>query len=360
MKALLKTGCHRGLVLCDVPDPTIGKDDVLVRVLRTGICGTDLHIHDWDAWAQRAVRASVIVGHEFVGEVVEVGAAVEAIRIGDIVGGEGHLVCGHCRNCAAGRRHLCSNARLLGVQRDGAFAEYLCLPASNVWVHRAPIDLDVAAIFDPFGNAVHTALSFPVVGEDVLITGAGPIGLMAAAVASHAGAGSITITDVAEARLGLARKLGFAVTVNVGHASLETVRRDSAIDDGFGVGMEMSGAPSALQAMIANMRHGGSIALLGLPSTEGTLDVSEVIRRMLTIRGIYGREIFGTWHTMTALLHNGVDISGVLTHRVRYGDYEDAFDIVRRGQCGKVLLDWVGGGAIDLAGERAAQPVAAE
>jgi threonine 3-dehydrogenase len=357
VKALMKVGAERGLVLRDVPEPVPGRDEVLIRVLRTGICGTDLHIVEWDAWAQRMVRAPLIVGHEFVGEVVGVGAEVEGIPIGAIVGGEGHLVCGRCRNCAAGRRHLCSSSRLLGVQRDGAFAEFVCLPAGNVWVHRTPIDLNIAAIFDPFGNAVHTALSFPVVGEDVLITGAGPIGMMAALVASHAGADRIVITDVSEPRLQLAQDLGVAVAVNVDHLSLETVRHDLGIDGGFGVGMEMSGSPSALDAMIANMRHGGSIALLGLPYGEHALDVGTVIHRMLTIRGICGRKIFDTWHTMTVLLQSGMDLRPVVTHRLPYSDYELAFDVVRRGECGKVLLDWAGVDAAELSGQRA-EPLA--
>ncbi len=340
MKALVKVAAQPGLALSDVPEPVAGRDEVLVRVLRTGICGTDLHIAAWDAWAQRSVRAPLVVGHEFVGEIVEVGAGVEEVRPGDVVGAEGHIVCRRCRNCRAGRGHLCHAPQGLGVQRNGVFAEYAALPASSIWVHRGSVDLDVAAIFDPFGNAVHSALSFPVVGEDVLVTGAGPIGLMAAMVARHAGARRVVITDVNEARLHLARRVGVTRAVNVTQDSLEAVRRELGVEDGFGVGLEMSGAAPALRSMVANMAHGGSIALLGLPHGEQPLDLTEVIQRMLTIRGIYGREIFRTWQIMSELVGDGLDIGRVITHRLPYQDYQTALDLAGRAEAGKVILQW--------------------
>jgi threonine 3-dehydrogenase len=340
VKALVKVAQGPGLELTDVPDPEPGPGDVLIRVLRTGICGTDLHIESWDDWAAGTIDVPLVVGHEFVGEVVEVGAAVTKVKVGDRVSGEGHLICGMCRNCKAGRRHLCANTVGLGVHTDGAFAQYAVLPEQNAWVHTHPVDLDVAAIFDPFGNAVHTALSFPVLGEDVLITGAGPIGLMAAAVAKHAGARHVVITDVSEPRLELARKIGVDLALNVATTKIADVYDQLRMSEGFDVGMEMSGQPSALRDMIANMTHGGRIAMLGLPATEIPIDWSHVVLKMLTIKGIYGREMFETWYAMSVLLQAGLDISPVITHRFPYTDHATAFATARDGRCGKVILDW--------------------
>jgi threonine 3-dehydrogenase len=316
---------------------------VVLRVLRTGICGTDLHIDSWDDWAARTIRSPLVVGHEFVGEVVEVGAAVTKVSVGDLASGEGHLICGTCRNCKAGRRHLCANTRGFGVHTDGAFAQYAVLPEQNTWVHNHPVDLDIAAIFDPFGNAVHTALTFPVFGEDVLITGAGPIGLMAAAVAKHAGARHVVITDVSEHRLELARKIGVDLALDVSERAIGDVYGELAMSEGFDVGMEMSGQPSALREMIANMTHGGRIAMLGLPAEEIAVDWSAVVLKMLTVKGIYGREMFETWYAMSVLLQAGLDLSPVITHRFAYPDFAKAFATARSGRCGKVILDWTEG-----------------
>ncbi|TGA95892.1 L-threonine 3-dehydrogenase [Streptomyces sp. MZ04] len=340
MKALVKEKAEPGLRLMDVPEPVIGHGDVLIKVLRTGICGTDLHIRAWDGWAQQAIAAPLVVGHEFVGEVVQTGRDVADITIGDRVSGEGHLVCGKCRNCQAGRRHLCRATVGLGVGRDGAFAEYVALPAGNVWVHRVPVDLDVAAIFDPFGNAVHTALSFPLVGEDVLITGAGPIGLMAAAVARHAGARNVVITDVSEERLDLARKVGASLALNVAKSSIADGQRELGLREGFDVGLEMSGNPVAMRDMLANMTHGGKIAMLGLPSDEFAVDWSRIVTSMITIKGIYGREMFETWYSMSVLLEGGLDLAPVITGRYSHRDFEAAFDDAASGRGGKVILDW--------------------
>jgi len=342
MKALVKVAAGPGLELTDVPDPTPGPTDVLVRVLRTGICGTDLHIDSWDDWAAANIKAPLTLGHEFVGEVVETGAGVTGVKVGDLVSGEGHLVCGTCRNCKAGRRHLCANTRGLGVHSNGAFAQYVVLPEQNAWVHRTAVDLDVAAIFDPFGNAVHTALSFPVIGEDVIITGAGPIGIMAAAVAKHAGARNVVITDVSEHRLDLARKVGVDLAVNVAEKTIEQAQQELGMAEGFDVGMEMSGKPSALQSMIANMAHGGRIAMLGLPAEEFPVDWSSVVLKMLHIKGIYGREMFETWYSMTVLLQRGLDLAPVITHRYDHTQHAEAFATAREGKCGKVILDWTG------------------
>ncbi|MGH3864508.1 L-threonine 3-dehydrogenase [Actinokineospora sp.] len=340
MKALVKVAPGPGLELVDVPDPKPGPGDILLRVLRTGICGTDLHIDTWDEWAAKTIKAPLTLGHEFVGEVVEIGAAVTKVKVGDLVSGEGHLVCGTCRNCRAGRRHLCANTIGLGVHTNGAFAEYAVLPESNAWVHNHQIDLDVAAIFDPFGNAVHTALSFPVLGEDVLITGAGPIGLMAAAVAKHAGARHVVITDISEARLELARKIGVNVALDVSSTPVSAVYGELNMTEGFDVGMEMSGQPSALREMIGNMTHGGRIAMLGLPAKEIAIDWSAVVLKMLTIKGIYGREMFETWYAMSVLLQAGLDLSPVITHRFHHTEHKAAFDTARGGKCGKVIMDW--------------------
>ncbi|MFD9741697.1 L-threonine 3-dehydrogenase [Umezawaea sp. NPDC059074] len=340
MKALVKVAAGPGLELVDVPDPVAGPGDVVVKVLRTGICGTDLHIDSWDDWAARNVKAPLVLGHEFVGEVIEIGVAVTGVRVGDLVSGEGHLVCGTCRNCKAGRRHLCANTRGLGVHVDGAFAQYAVLPQENAWVHRNKVDLDVAAIFDPFGNAVHTALSFPVIGEDVLITGAGPIGIMAAAVAKHAGARNVVITDVSEHRLDLARKVGVDLALNVATATIADAQAELGMSEGFDVGMEMSGKPIAMQDMIANMAHGGRIAMLGLPAEEFAVDWSSVVLKMLHVKGIYGREMFETWYSMSVLLQRGLDLTPVITHKFGYRDHAEAFATAREGKCGKVVLDW--------------------
>ena len=340
VKALVKRHSEPGLWLEDVPVPVIGPGDVLVRVLRTGICGTDLHIRSWDSWAQSAVTTPVVLGHEFAGEVVEIGAAVTNVDVGDLVSGEGHIVCGRCRNCLAGRRHLCANTIGIGVQRDGAFAEYVAIPAMNAWRHTHAVDLDVAAIFDPFGNAVHTALQFRVLGEDVLITGAGPIGIMAAAVVRHAGARNVVITDVSDYRLELARTSGVTLAVNTRTTSLAEVQATLGLKEGFDVGLEMSGHPAALSEMVANMTHGGRLALLGLPSGEVSVDLPRVVLNMLTLKGVYGREMFETWYEMSVLLQAGLDISPVITHRLCYTDWEAGFDAASSGQCGKVVLNW--------------------
>jgi threonine 3-dehydrogenase len=340
MKALVKSEAGPGLWLKDVPQPAIGINDLLIRVLRTGVCGTDLHIYDWDAWAQRTIPVPLVIGHEFVGEVVEVGDNVNDFHLGDLVSGEGHLVCGRCRNCMAGRRHLCAHTRGVGVNRDGAFAEYIALPMTNIWKHPPDIALDVAAIFDPFGNAVHTALSFPVLGEDVLITGAGPIGLMAIPVVRFAGARHIVITDVNDYRLDLARRMGATRALDIRGATLPEIQRELGMQEGFDVGLEMSGVPSALRDMLANMSHGGRIALLGLPSAEFPIDWTTVIFNMLTIKGIYGREMYETWYKMAVLVQSGLDISPVITHRFDYEDYEEAFATAHSGRAGKVIMRW--------------------
>ncbi|MFH9245328.1 L-threonine 3-dehydrogenase [Streptomyces lydicus] len=340
MKALVKQKAEPGLWLTEVPEPSVGPGDVLIKVLRTGICGTDLHIRAWDGWAQQAVHTPLTLGHEFVGEVVGTGRDVTEIKAGDLVSGEGHLVCGKCRNCLAGRRHLCPATVGLGVGRDGAFAEYVALPATNVWVHRVPVDLDIAAVFDPFGNAVHTALSFPLVGEDVLITGAGPIGIMAAAVARHAGARNVMITDVSEERLDLARKVGVSLALNVAEATIADGQRELGLREGFDIGLEMSGRPEAMRDMIANMTNGGRIAMLGLPAQEFPVDWSRIVTSMITIKGIYGREMFETWYAMSVLLEGGLDLAPVITGRYSYQDFDAAFDDAASGRSGKIILDW--------------------
>ncbi len=340
MKALVTDAATPGLRLTEVPEPEVDSDEVLIRVLRTGICGTDLHIDAWDGWAARTVPAPLVVGHEFVGEVVQAGPGVHGVDLGSLVSGEGHLVCGTCRNCMAGRRHLCIRTTGLGVHTDGAFAEYVALSASNVWVHQQPVELDVAAVFDPFGNAVHTALSFPVLGEDVLITGAGPIGIMAAAVARHAGARNVVITDVSDYRLALARAVDVSLAVDVRTTTIRQAQRQLGMREGFDVGLEMSGRPEALRDMIDNMTHGGRIAALGLPTSPVPLEVSRIVTRMLTIKGIYGREMYETWYAMSALLQSGLDIRPVITDRFGYAQHEDAFAAARSGDCGKVVIDW--------------------
>ena len=340
MKALVKAKSEPGLWLQDVPEPKIGINDVLIRVDRTGICGTDVHIYKWDQWAQKTIPVPLVVGHEFVGEIVEVGSNVKDFFPGQIVSGEGHVVCGHCRNCLAGRRHLCADTKGVGVNRPGAFAEYISLPMSNVWVHSNGIDRDVAAIFDPFGNAVHTALSFPVLGEDVLVTGAGPIGIMGAAVARHAGARYVVITDVNEYRLELARKMGVTLAVNPLKQKLKDVQKQLGMLEGFDVGLEMSGNISAFQDMLANMSHGGKIAILGIPEKEMAIDWRTVIFSMLTLKGIYGREMYETWYKMTVMLQSGLDIRPVITHRMHYTEFQKGFDAMLSGNSGKVILNW--------------------
>jgi len=341
MKALVKRQATPGIWLEDVPEPRIGINDVLIRVDRTGICGTDLHIYKWDAWAQKTIPVPMVVGHEFVGEIVEVGSNVSDFKTGDIVSGEGHVVCGRCRNCMAGRRHLCADTKGIGVNRPGAFAEYLALPMTNVWHHAPGIDLDVASIFDPFGNAVHTALSFPLLGEDVLITGAGPIGIMAVAIAKHAGARFVVITDVNDYRLDLARKLGATRVVNVAQdGDLRSVQKDLGMSEGFDVGLEMSGNGAAFASMIDNMAHGGKIAILGIPPGDMSIDWNKVIFNMLTLKGIYGREMYETWYKMTVMLQSGLDIKAVITHRFHYSEFEKGFEVMKNGMSGKVILNW--------------------
>lgn len=340
MKALVKRHSQPGLWLEDVPVPECGINDVLIRVDRTGICGTDLHIYKWDAWAQKTIPVPMVVGHEFVGEIVAVGDNVHDFFPGEIVSGEGHVVCGRCRNCLAGRRHLCKDTQGVGVNRPGAFAEYLVLPMSNVWHHKSDINRDVASIFDPFGNAVHTALSFDLLGEDVLITGAGPIGIMAAAIARHAGARHVVITDVNPFRLDLARKMGATVAVDPRSQSLSDVQKQLDMREGFDVGLEMSGNPQAFRDMLANMCHGGKIAMLGIPSEPIEIDWNIVVFNMLTIKGIYGREMYETWYKMSVMLESGLNIEPVITHRYHYTEFEKGFAAMKSGESGKVILNW--------------------
>jgi threonine 3-dehydrogenase len=340
MKALVKSRREPGLWLEDIEKPAIGINDVLIRVLKTGICGTDVHIYKWDEWAQKTIPVPMAIGHEFVGRIEEVGSNVVDFHPGDIVSGEGHVVCGRCRNCFAGRRHLCAHTSGVGVNRPGAFAEYIALPMTNIWRHHENVDLEVASIFDPFGNAVHTALSFPVLGEDVLITGAGPIGIMAAAVARHAGARYTVITDINPARLELARKMGVTLAVDVREQNLPDVQKQLGMTEGFDVGLEMSGNPAAFRDMLASMSHGARIAMLGIPAQEMSIDWRTVIFNMLTIKGIYGREMYETWYKMTVMLESGLDIRPVITHRYHYTEFEEAFHVMASGNSGKVILSW--------------------
>ena len=342
MKALVKSRAERGLWLEEIAEPVIGINDVLVRVRYTGICGTDVHIYEWDEWAQMTISVPMAIGHEFVGEIVAVGANVNDFYPGDIVSGEGHVVCGRCRNCLAGRRHLCASTQGVGVNRPGAFAEFISLPMTNIWRHSPGINQEVAAIFDPFGNAVHTALSFPVLGEDVLITGAGPIGMMAIPVVRHAGARHVVVTDMNPFRLELARKMGATLAVNPDQTPLAEVRKQLGMMEGFDVGLEMSGNGQALRDMIVNMSHGGKIAILGIPAKETMMDWRQVIFNMLTIKGIYGREMYETWYKMSVMLEQGVDISPVITHRFPWNEFEAGFTAMRSGNTGKVVLDWTG------------------
>ena len=340
MKALVKKEAAVGLWMEDVPTPELGINDVLIKIKRTAICGTDMHIYNWDAWAQKTIPTPMVIGHEFVGEIVEVGSFVNDFHPGQIVSGEGHVVCGRCRNCMAGRRHLCAQTSGIGVDRPGAFAEYLALPMSNVWEHRPGINLDVAALFDPLGNAVHTALQFDLLGEDVLITGAGPIGAMAAAVCRHAGARNVVITDVNPARLELAKTLGATRTVDVTREKLDAVQRELGMTEGFDVGLEMSGNPSAFKDLLSNMCHGGKVAILGIPGEELAIDWSTVIFNMLTLKGIYGREMYETWYKMSVMIETGLDILPVITHRLHYTEFQQGFDVMNSGEASKVILNW--------------------
>jgi threonine 3-dehydrogenase len=341
MLALVKAEAGPGLRLEDVPVPAIGINDVLIRVHKTGICGTDLHIDAWDPWAARTIQPPLVVGHEFVGDIVEVGANVSGFKPGDLVSGEGHVVCGKCRHCLAGQRHLCVDTVGLGVGRDGAFAQYVALPMTNIWHHAPGIDEDVAAIFDPFGNAVHTALAFPVLGEDVLVSGAGPIGLMATAVARHAGARHVVASEPNAFRRELALRMGATVAVDPRERDLHAVQADLGMVEGFDIALEMSGVEAALRSAIENMAHGGRIAILGIPTDEISLDVNTIVFNQLTLRGIYGREMYETWYQMTVMLQSGLDISPVITHRFGFRDFEAAFAAAGSGDSGKVIMSWL-------------------
>jgi threonine 3-dehydrogenase len=340
MKALVKSKREPGLWLEDIEAPKPGVNDVLIRVRRAGICGTDVHIYKWDDWAQRTIPVPMAIGHEFVGEVVEAGSNVTDFHSGDIVSGEGHVVCGRCRNCLAGRRHLCAHTMGVGVNRPGAFAEYIVLPMTNIWKHAPSVDLDIAAIFDPFGNAVHTALSFPVLGEDVLVTGCGPIGLMAVAVAKHAGARFVVATDMNPFRLTLAKKLGATVALDVSKGTLGEVQQQLGMKEGFDVGLEMSGNGQAFRDMLQNMSHGAKIAMLGIPDKDMSIDWRTVVFNMLTIKGIYGREMYETWYKMTVMLESGLNIMPVITHRFHYTEYEKGFQAMIGGNAAKVVLSF--------------------
>lgn len=340
MVALVKAKREPGLWLERVPRPVPEKNEVLIKILRAAICGTDVHIYNWDSWAQQTIPVPMVIGHEFVGTVAEVGSDVKEFSPGDLVSGEGHLVCGQCRNCLAGRRHLCANTSGVGVNRTGAYAEYLCIPVTNVWNCDVSIPLEVLACFDPLGNAVHTAHSFDILGEDILITGAGPIGCMAAAIARYAGARHVVVTDINPYRLELARKCGATLAVNVAEEDFETVQNQLEMKEGFDVAMEMSGSPMALNQILRNMCHGGKIAMLGIIAEETAIDWNLVVFNGLTIKGIYGREMYETWYKMTTMIQSGLDISKIITHRFHYTDFEDAFEVMRSGNSGKVVLNW--------------------
>ena len=340
MKALIKTAAGPGLTLGEVPIPEYGINDVLIKIEKTAICGTDVHIYNWDEWSQRTIQPPLVTGHEFVGRVAAFGSNVHDVHIGELVSGEGHIVCGRCRNCLAGRRHLCSATSGVGVNRQGCFAEYLSIPVTNVWHCNPAIPTDVLACFDPLGNATHTALSFDLLGEDVLITGAGPIGIMAAAIARHAGARYVVITDVNDDRLELARRMNITRAVNTAKENLADVMRDLNMKEGFDVGLEMSGSPKAFAGMLDSMCHGGKIALLGIQPGGAGIDWNKVIFNGLTLKGIYGREMFETWYKMTSMLESGLDISGIITHHYHYTEFEKGFAAMRSGKSGKVILNW--------------------
>ncbi|CAM2836480.1 MULTISPECIES: L-threonine 3-dehydrogenase [Pseudoalteromonas] len=340
MKALSKLKAEPGIWMTDAPKPEVGHNDLLIKIRKTAICGTDVHIYKWDEWASKTIPTPMVVGHEYVGEVVDMGQEVRGFKVGDRVSGEGHITCGHCRNCRAGRVHLCRNTTGVGVNREGAFAEYLVIPAFNAFKIPDNISDELASIFDPFGNAVHTALSFDLVGEDVLITGAGPIGIMAAAVAKHVGARHVVITDVNEYRLDLARKMGASRAVNVANEKLEDVMKELGMTEGFDIGLEMSGVPSAFNSMLNNMNHGGKIAMLGIPPSDMAVDWNQVIFKGLVIKGIYGREMFETWYKMASLIQSGLDLNPIITHQYSVDDFQAGFDMMISGQSGKVILNW--------------------
>lgn len=344
VRALVKMQAGPGLELVEVPEPVTGPSDVKLRVLRAGLCGTDLHLEAWDEWAASTVVPPMTIGHEFYGEVVEVGEDVDSVRVGQRASGEGHIVCGTCRNCRAGRRHMCINTRGVGVNRDGAFADFVVIPASNVWVQPDDLDPDLGAVFDPLGNAVHTALQFPMAGEDVVITGAGPIGVMAAALARHVGARHVVVTDISDYRLGLAKGAGADLVVNATTSNLREAMATLGMREGFDIGLEMSGVPSAVEDMLATMNHGGRVAMLGLPKDPFPVDWGKVITHMITIKGIYGREMYDTWYAMSSMLGSSAvlreRIASVITHRFGAEQWQDAFAAARSGQCGKVIMDW--------------------
>ncbi len=340
MKALVKNKAERGIWMDDIEKPSVGPNDVLIKVARTAICGTDIHIFQWNDWAKNTIQVPLAIGHEFCGAIVECGSEVKGFNVGDRVSAEGHITCDVCRNCRAGRRHLCANTTGIGVHRPGAFAEYLVVPAFNVFKLPDSISDDLAAILDPLGNATHTALSFDLVGEDVLITGAGPIGIMAVAIARYAGARHIVITDINDYRLELARKMGATRTLNVTHESLETAMNELGMEEGFDVGMEMSGNPEAFRDMLKTMHHGGKVALLGIPSDEISIDWNQVIFKGLILKGIYGREMFETWYKMASMLQSGLDIEPVITHHFGADEFQPAFELMESGQSGKVILEW--------------------
>lgn len=340
MKALVKKYAKPGLWLEEVDIPQINDMEVLIKMKKTAICGTDIHIYNWDEWSQKTIPVPMTIGHEFVGEIVEIGARVSDFKVGDLVSGEGHIICGHCRNCLAGRRHLCKNTVGVGVNRTGIFAEYASIPMSNVWLCDKKIPEDVLSIMDPLGNAVHTALSFDLLGEDVLITGAGPIGIMAVAIARHAGAKHVVITDVNEYRLDLAKQMGASRTVNPLKENLQDIMTELGMKEGFDVGLEMSGNASAFQSMVDVMFHGGKIAMLGIQAPDTRVDWNKIVFNGLFIKGIYGREMFETWYKMTAMLQTGLDVSAVITHKFHYTEFEKGFEIMKSGESGKVILEW--------------------
>lgn len=340
MKALSKLKAEPGIWMTEVPKPELGHNDVMIKIRKTAICGTDVHIYNWDEWSQKTIPVPMVVGHEYIGEIVEIGQEVKGFKIGDRVSGEGHITCGHCRNCRGGRTHLCRNTIGVGVNRPGCFAQYLVLPAFNAFKIPDNIPDEIAAIFDPFGNAVHTALSFDLVGEDVLVSGAGPIGIMAAAVCRHVGARHVVITDINDYRLELAKKMGITRAVNVGRENLKDVMKELGMQEGFDVALEVSGSPAAFHSMLDTMNHGGRIALLGIPSSEMAIDWSKVIFKGLFIKGIYGREMFETWYKMATLIQSGLDLSPIITHQFSIDDFQKGFDVMRSGQSGKVILNW--------------------